>query len=245
MSVSAGREPSTRRVQRKPARLPVTIETRTFEKNTIKEITGSVNISPLGLSFIVKGRLEIGQLLRLSLPLPPEMRLYESNDLTYVVWAIVRYCNAVRINEATAHQIGVAFIGPNPPRSYEENPYTLYELTGYADSGFWRFAETGATIDRRKRCRYAIPIEIDLIFDERGEMPAHEKTVTENVSVGGAAVYSNLRLKIGNVVKVVADQYNVALNAEVRNVRKGDDGIQRVHLIFLDGTFPLDGIEQA
>jgi hypothetical protein len=50
-------------------------------------------------------------------------------------------------------------------------------------------------------------------------------------------------LKTGDTVRILTERFETELTAEVRNVRTGSDGLPRVHLMFIDGEFPLLGIE--
>ena len=68
-------------------------------------------------------------------------------------------------------------------------------------------------------------------------------TVTENISLSGAAVFTSLEAEIGSFVRVKSDQYDVSIIAIVRGKRLGTDGISRLHVEFIDRFFPLDGIE--
>jgi hypothetical protein len=174
--------------------------------------------------------------------MPPKLRSYNHFEAQYKVWGIVRHCHF----GTGGNYIGVAFIGSKPPRSYYENPLKRYRIEGLASDELWTIIEEDDSLQERRQPRYSIPINVSLaIYDDAEQIVAHERTVTENISVGGAAVFSSLPLKIGDLVKVLSDQYNVALTAEVRNIRMGTDGLPRAHLKFSDGAFPLEGIEQV
>ncbi len=231
-----------RAATRHATQLLARIVSRTFDGKTLREAANTVTISPLGLAFVVKRTFEAGQIIHLSLPLPSIMRIFGPSDGDFDVWAVVRYCNKVAVGEATAHQIGVAFVGPKPPRGYDDNPYALFTITGRERSGLWIAALTGATIDRRADVRHPIPVELTVSMRCSDGTERVESTVTENISASGAVVYSGLGLKEGDVVKIRSGQYNVVLCAKVVCVRTATDGIERCHLAFTDGRFPLGEI---
>ncbi|MBK8150741.1 MAG: PilZ domain-containing protein [Acidobacteria bacterium] len=198
------------------------------------------------MSFYFRRPLEVGQIILVSLPLPTQMRRFDEKSDEYSVWSVVRFCRSVLMNYKEAHQIGVAFTGKDPPPGYLRNPFCLYEASGYDGDEFWKVTETGSTMNRRRHLRYALPISVTLdVCDADGNVTAHEQTVTENISVSGATVYTSLPLKVGDFVKFQSVEYNVTLVAEVRNVRTGTDGMPRAHLRFADGAFPLEGIDRS
>ncbi len=235
-----------RRCPRIPMRLPTVISFRPSERSVLRELTSSISVSPYGASFHIRRRFEPGQVIHISLPLPREMRKFDESAEEFTTYAVVRYCRAVVLNQTQANQVGVAFIGKEPPPSYRKNPLCLYKTSGYEGDALWNIIETEDALDRREHPRYTVPVTVILeVRDPSGLPIAEESTVAENIGSGGAAVFSCLALKVGDFVKVRCDQYNVALNAEVRNIRTGKDGMPRLHLKFTDGEFPLEGIEQG
>lgn len=93
---------------------------------------------------------------------------------------------------------------------------------------------------RREATRLQIPVPVTLEWvSETGET-IHEFTVTENISRGGAAVYSSLRLESGRYLRVNNQDYHVSLLAYVRNHTQSADGRGRLHLQFLNEEWPLD-----
>jgi len=88
----------------------------------------------------------------------------------------------------------------------------------------------------------AVNVRVE-VFDEGGEVRASEQTVTENISRRGAAVWTTLEVERGRFVRLTSLDHGLALIAAVRANRKGPDGIPRLHLEFIDGQWPLEGIE--
>ena len=80
-------------------------------------------------------------------------------------------------------------------------------------------------------------------LDEDGNVQAGEVTVCENISLGGASVFTSLPAEIGSFIRVTSEQYNVSIVSIVRGKRVGPDSIPRLHIEFIDRFFPLEGIE--
>ena len=96
----------------------------------------------------------------------------------------------------------------------------------------------------RRHSRLAIPTGIILEkLDADGTVTASEPTVTENLSLSGAAIFSTLPMEIGEFVRVRSEQYEVSIISVIRAKRLGQDGIPRLHVEFVDRFFPLEGIE--
>ena len=70
-------------------------------------------------------------------------------------------------------------------------------------------------------------------------------TVTENISLGGASVFTTMSLEKGIFLRVTSERFNVTILSVVRGFRVGPDNIPRVHLEFIDRFFPLEGIEAS
>ncbi len=70
-----------------------------------------------------------------------------------------------------------------------------------------------------------------------------ENTVTESLSLSGAAVFSMLNVEKGSFVRVKSEQHNASIISVVRGKHLGTDHIPRLHLEFIDRFFPLEGIE--
>ena len=119
------------------------------------------------------------------------------------------------------------------------------------ESGLWQFTERKLAGERnvsvgspRPETRYHIPIEVVIeVLDEKGKVSASEKTVTENISRRGAAVFTTLEVTRGRFVRVTSAQYQISAIAAVRGRRIGANGVPRLHLEFVDRQWPLEGIE--
>ena len=99
-------------------------------------------------------------------------------------------------------------------------------------------------IEGQRHSRFAIPINVTIdALNGDGEVTENEPTVTENISYGGASVFTSLTVEIGSFINISSPQYHTTLKAIVRGRRIGPDGIPRLHLEFVDKLFPLSGIE--
>lgn len=241
-----------RRIKRISLALPTRVESKVNGSMGWDEITRLNDVSAFGAAFTLHRPIKRGRLVCLTIPLPRQLRCYDYLEPQYRVWALVRRCIAIeKKGDSEIYSVGVAFIGKNPPPSYRENPARLYDITYKEEESLWHIAEAAENPDEsdlpkdcRRHSRYAIPINITLeTVDENGNPISAETTVTENISLSGAAVFTTLNAEIGSFVRVRSEQYNVSIIAIVRGKRTGADGIPRLHIEFIDRFFPLDGIE--
>ena len=149
-------------------------------------------------------------------------------------------------------EIGVAFVGKHPPRSFAGDPAQRYEMApSNLGAGLWSVKEESDEVisevlvtDKRKESRHTIPIDVLIeVFGANGDLSQAERTVTENISRQGAEVFTTLDITPGHFVKVTSEQYATSRLATVRGRRAGPDGIARLHLEFVGGEWPLGGIE--
>lgn len=245
-------EKDSRRIQRFSLALPTRVEVKVDEKFAWNEITRLEDISAFGAGFNLTRPVKRGRLLVLSVPMPRQLRCYDYLEPQYRIWALVRRCIALGDNPgAQAFAVGVAFVGKHPPKSFLENPSKLYELSEREDGGLWQLAEADAIPDEselppylRRHSRFSIPEALLLeLLDENGDVAASEVSVTENLSLGGAAVFTSFNVEVGSFLRVKSERHNITIISIVRGKRIGADGIVRLHLEFIDHLFPLEGIE--
>jgi PilZ domain len=211
------------------------------------------DISALGVGLILTRTVKRGQLLFLTIPMPKELRLYDLRAQKYHVWGIVTRC--IKLSKPTAdrdYSVGVAFIGKTPPPHYHLYPGRLYELSDTApeEHGFWKISNDDLIDDMRDVPRSEKrPTRLDIaeavtieVVDENNRVVKSETTVTENISLRGAAVFSQLNAEVGSFVRVTSKLHRITLISMVRAKRVGPDGINRLHVEFVDNLFPLDGI---
>ena len=101
-----------RKQRRVPMRLPVRVQGRDADGTTWEEMTTCEDASAGGVGLQVKRKVVLGQVLHLSLPLPPRFRQFDLTDPSYRVYGLVR--NA-RPAPGGGVRIGVLFLGKFPP----------------------------------------------------------------------------------------------------------------------------------
>ena len=245
-------EKEGRRIKRYSLSLPTRIEVKIDGKMSWSEITRVEDVSAFGAGFVLKRPIKRGRLVVMGLPMPRQLRCYDYLEPQYRVWGLVRRCIPVTSNSGPVnYSIGVAFIGKNPPPSFMQNPAKLFDLSHREDGGLWSLVEAPPMPDEsdlpvhlRRHTRFAIPETLVIeLLDENGDVAASEASVTENLSLGGAAVFTSFDIAVGSFLRVKSERHNVTIISVVRGKRIGTDGIVRIHLEFIDHLFPLEGVE--
>jgi hypothetical protein len=244
-------EPDNRRIQRYPLALPARVEVKVDSKLAWNEMTRLEDISAFGAGFKLKRPVKRGRLLVMSVPMPRQLRCYDYLEPQYRIWGLVRRCVPLGdMGAAESYAIGVAFVGKNPPGTFVDNPSRLYDLAERGDGGLWQLVEADPNPDEsslpgylRRHTRFAIPESLLLeLLDENGDVASSEVSVTENISLGGAAVFTSFNIAPGAFLRVKSERHNLSIIAIVRGKHIGEDGIIRLHLEFIDHMFPLEGI---
>jgi hypothetical protein len=129
-------------------------------------------------------------------------------------------------------RVGVLFLGRTPPRGYEQNPGGRYLLPTDPPPA-------SPPRERRQHQRHEVFLNLTL----RRQDPAtgavqEERTVTENLSRGGARVLTSLAVAKGEVLALEGLEGAVKTRVEIRNLYIGHDGVPRLNLQFLDGRGP-------
>ena len=246
-------EKENRRIQRISLPLPVRVEVKFDSKVSWNEITRLTDVSAFGAGFTLKRPIKRGRLVLLTIPMPRQLRSFDYAEPQYRIWALVRRCIPIgRSAQTPDYSIGVAFTGKKPPEEYLDHPARLYDLSHREGegSGFWHLSAADTKADDshlpkelRKQMRYFIPEALKLEqVDEAGKVLLSEASVTENISFGGASVFTTLVLEAGSFIRVTSERFDVTILSVVRGSRVGPDGITRLHLEFIDRFFPLEGI---
>jgi hypothetical protein len=241
-----------RRIQRYALALPTRVEVKVDQKFSWNEITRLEDISAFGAAFKLKRPVKRGRLMMISLPMPRQLRCYDYLEPQYRIWGLVRRCLPVGINPGSqSYAVGVAFVGKNPPQAYLDDPSKLYDMSDREDGGLWHLVEIDGIPDEselpsylRRHTRFAIPETLLIeMLDENGDVAASEVTVTENISLGGASVFTSFNVEPGSFLRVKSERHDLSIISIVRGKHLGEDGINRLHLEFIDHLFPLEGIE--
>jgi len=232
--------------ERLELKLPVRVRCREVVGLEWTEITRLIDVTPFGASFTLKRPIEKGRLLHMTIPMPRQLRVFDHVEDQYRVWALVRYVRAAARSDSTSQlfDVGVAFIGKRPPRSYEEDPSKRYEIGNMTPQQLnaiedWAPTELSSS-DKRYQTRHNIPVDMLIeSFNEKGEVELSEYTVTENISQKGAAIYTTLVLPVGRFVRLSSEQYKQSVYAAVRGHSMGPAGVPRIHVEFIDREWPL------
>lgn len=241
-----------RRIQRLALSLPLRVQSFVNTNVGWEEITRLTDVSAFGAGFNLKRPIKRGRLIQMTIPLPRQLRCYDFSESNYKIWGIVRRCLALNLNKLTEqYALGVAFIGKRPPDCYLNEPSKIYEILTREEEGLWKITDAPAMPDEsyvpkadRRHSRFPIPVGLVIeVLDETRTVTGSEVTVTENISLGGAAIFTSLSPEIGSFVRVRSEQHDISIIAIVRGKRVGPDGIPRLHIEFIDRFFPLEGIE--
>lgn len=245
-------EKENRRIQRISLPLPVRVEVRIDSQVNWNEVTRLSDVSAFGCGFSLKRPVKRGRLVLMTIPMPRQLRSFDYSEPQYRIWGVVRRCISVERTVTDEYSVGVAFTGKNPPAGFLEHPSMLFDIARRNEAeGFWHITPANLMADEsdlpkelRKQTRYFIPEQLVVAqVDGGGNEIFSETTVTENISLGGASVFTTLKAEAGTFVRVTSDRFNVTILSIVRGARVGEDGITRLHIEFIDRLFPLEGIE--
>jgi hypothetical protein len=232
--------------ERLTLQLPVRVRCRETVELEWTEVTRLIDVTPFGASLTLKRPIEKGRLVHMTIPMPRQLRVFDHVEDQYRVWALVRHMHALAsaAGAPPVFEVGVAFIGKRPPRSYDENPAKRYEIGSPGAQQLsavedWEPVEQPED-DNRKETRHVIPVDMLIeTLDEKGETELSEQAVTENISPRGAAIYTTLTLPVGRFVRLSSEQFKLSVYAAVRGHSIGPAGVPRIHVEFIDREWPL------
>ncbi len=208
-----------------------------------KDVGEIVSISGNGAGFYIDRECSVGQLVSMLLPLETELRVYDHDKELYKVWGIVQHCSARTFGDTVKYHTGVAFIGKDTPASYLKDPLQNYRICGTAENGLWKVEEARKPFSKRKDLRYWKEFPVYLAVAEGPKKGA--RSTTENISKNGAAVISKLDLNVGDRVKFICEQFDFSGIAVICERNIGEDKRQRLHLQFVETTFPVESLRSA
>ncbi len=201
--------------------LPVRIVAFDPDGSTWHEMSTTHEVSSGGASFNLRHPHAVGQVVLLYLPLPRSLRRYGLVDSSYRTYALLRSSR----HAGDAREVGVVFLGEQPPRDFHQNPGGRYALEGDT--------LVPGKGDRRRHER--LPLFVNLKLRRAGDR-GEEQTVTENVSLGGMRVLTTLAVRVGDLLVVSDLEGTASASAIVRHVYQGPDRITRLNLQFPDPT---------
>ena len=214
--------------------------------STWKEVVEVDSVSATGAGFIIPRELNVGTIVAVMLPLAAHLRCYDHDKELYRVLGLVQHCQPLTGEGSSGYHVGVAFVGKHAPESYKENPHQNYKICGMNENGLWKITEARAPFKVRRHLRYWTGVDLYLaLVDAHRDSIGGEKTVTENISKSGAAVFSKMDVGVGQRVKFICEKYDFSGLAVVCNHQIANDGRQRLHLQFVESSFPVEKLDQA
>ncbi len=233
---------NNRKSGRTSALLNATVKFKGINNENWKEIGKTVSFSRSGAGFLLRQEYQPGRLISIMLPFPKHLRSYDEDKEFYRIWGLVQHCSKVTEENFEGFHIGVALIGKDAPAGYHENPAASYKICGMNDDGLWSVAQTAKPFVSRKFPRFQTDFDVWLeLLDAEGENDfVKEKTVTENISVSGASVFSNLDVKIDDCINFTSKAHDFSALAVVRGKKTGERERPKIHLEFINAKFPVE-----
>lgn len=238
----------TRELIRRRVRIPLTLPIRVHSRESAEyewtEQSRLVDVSHFGAGFTLKRPVEIGRLIRLTIPLPQQLRCFDHTEPLYSVWSLVRHALAIpraQHQDSALFRVGVGFLGKQPPLSHKEDPSLRYEPLPIkvGQNSMWKLGKRLLT-NQRRETRLIIPLEVLVeTLDENGKPSVQEHTVTETLSSLGTCVPTNLKVDVGRILKISSARDNVSIFAAIRSRKVARDGIARLGLEFVGARWPL------
>jgi hypothetical protein len=215
-----------RRLARMALSLPVRVQGHEPEGKAWEEMSTTHDASVGGVALTLRHKVEFGQVLHLSLPLPKHFRQYDLTEASYRTYGLVRGTRP----DGNGWQVGVKFLGKVPPRGYLDNPGGVFLLP---TDGM-----RNVRIDRRRWSRLQIHVNVKLEWADPADGTREEITVTEDVGLRGVRVPTSLPISKGETLLLREVGGTFVGRAEVRAVVIGKDHIPRLNLYLLDGDAP-------
>jgi hypothetical protein len=105
----------------------------------------------------------------------------------------------------------------------------------------WSVEESKTAFKKRADVRFWKEVELYLaLIDTKDGATGGERTIAENVSRSGAAVFTTLNVGIGDRVKFISAEYDFSGLAVVCNRQIVEDERTKLHLKFVENTFPVE-----
>ena len=233
MSDSANSPAAKGRDRRRETRLnlslPVRVNGQYPDGQTWEEMTTTSDASLGGASVKLGHTVLRGQAVYISLPMPKRYRTFDLTAPSYRLYAVV---SSVK----KTGEVGLRFLGKNPPGGYARNEAGLF------------LAPPVSTLvevsDRRRAPRRDGVFFFVLKPNDDSGVRREEATVADNISPGGARMKTTQTFAHGEVIEVWEAGGLFRTRASVRNAYVGDDEVWRLNLMFLDAPVPSRLLDQ-
>jgi hypothetical protein len=208
-----------RRTRRVPMKLAVRVQGRDPNGTKWEEMTTAEDASAGGVALILKRPARVGQVLHLTLPLPPRFRQYDLTQSSYRVYGLIR-------GKRPGNRYGLLFLGKNPPRGAEALPAGLYLMPG--DPKPLGSGSKGFEVVLRLEGEHA-----------PGGVSQEEHSIATNVREREADVKTaSLPVVKGAILTVEEVAGEFRTRAEVQSIVIAKDGNPLLKLLFLDAPVP-------
>lgn len=208
---------------------------------TWKETADVASYSATGAGFYMPRECRVGTIVALMIPLPEHMRAYDHDKDLYRVLGLVQHCHPLSGEDANGYHVGVAFIGKNAPDSYRADPQQSFKICGMNELGLWKITEARSQFKARRHVRFWTNVEPYMaLIDAQRDSVSGERCNSENISKNGAAVFSNLDVNVGDRLKFICEKFDFSGLAVVCNRNLSTEGTYRLHLQFVENSFPVD-----
>ena len=231
--------------ERAKAKVKVIVKGRESKDVFWEEVTETETISGIGANFFIKKECTPGKLLFLLMDMPTNYRSYDWDKELYPIWVVVQHCTKTTHKDFDGYQVGVAFVGKNAPKSYLENPLKTYRIAGMEKEGFWRIKEEKkAYVDRvHKRYDMSLKAQVSIIDSEGNETEVDENAMTQDISVGGTAVFTDIEAEVGDCVNFTCEEFDFSTICLVRNIQTKEGASAMLHLSFSEAKFPIEKLD--
>lgn len=245
-TMSATKEVLRTKADVNPETMQAVVKGKDDPDSTWKEVVEIASTSATGAGFFIPRECAVGTIVAVMLPLPAHLRCYDHEKDLYRVLGLVQHCQPISGDDASGFHVGVAFVGKHAPESYKANPKQNYKICGMSENGLWKITESRAAFKVRRHLRFWTNVELYLaLVNANRDAVRGEKTSTENISKNGAAVFSTLDVSVGDRVKFICEKYDFSGLAVVCNHQIGSDGKQRLHLQFVENSFPVEKLDHS
>lgn len=218
-----------RKLPRSFLSLPVEVSGYSCENGSFVEKTQTFNVSPLGVSFKLESPVVVDDILRLTMPMPANLRLFGLDLPEYQIYAQVR---RTRPSPDGRSMIGVAFISKDPPEldaecaAYEPPPdqdrsSAAINSPDAADSSQRRPTINPKTpvLNGRHEPRANLRFNLSISGRDRQGRPFVDSIHTEDVSRRGLCFFFSSRdLEPNSIIQLIGFQGKFNAQAEIRHV---------------------------